>query len=110
MNGRLALCPLSLPCTHHCQSKVLNQAVVTPGWIETVPGLVPCMPGCCVVLPIGALGVGQVTLLRDSQRKRMSFNPIPKHPSSAVVRNMMLDDTLVPKKIGLMCKRALLFN
>lgn len=75
-----------------------------------VPELVLCMPGCCTVLPFGVLGAGRVTLPRESQRKWMPFNPIPKSPSSAVVRNTMLDDTMVPEKIGLMCKWALLFN
>lgn len=45
------------------------------------------------MLLFGVLGAGQVTLLRESQRKQMSFNPIPKSPSSAAVGNMMLDDT-----------------
>lgn len=45
------------------------------------------------MLLFGALGAGQVTLLRESQRKQMSFNPIPKSPSSAAVGNPMLGDT-----------------
>lgn len=61
-------------------------------------------------LLFGALRAGQVTLLRERKRKRMSFNPIPKSPSSAVIRNTMLDDTLLPKRIGLMWRLALLFN
>lgn len=45
------------------------------------------------MLQFGVLGVGQVTLLRESQRKQMSFNPVPKSPSSAAVGNTTLGDT-----------------
>lgn len=88
------------------------EVAATPGQMETglCPRLVPCVPSCCMVLLFGALGAGWVTLPRESQRKQMSFNPTPTSPGSAVVRNMILRDILVPEKIGLMCKQALLFH
>lgn len=58
-----------------------------------VPGILLSALSCWEMLLFGVLEAGRVTLLRESQRKRMSFNPIPKSPSRAAVGNTMLDDT-----------------